>query len=208
MSFLSEQTLKFLTALSIIITIFISSKNYFLNKPHLKTTITHFGFVTNYVPNSNLKPYYGLIELNFENLSDKPIAISEILYTNDNQSDSTLFTKVLTKEQFANWQIATNDYNIKNFNNPKKQHPDIPTSPLLFVPIRIPPRDIANGVIFLQSIHDPNLKSIRTNFKGKSESYKTKGILTIKTTQGNFEQRIALNYFESWDNSQLKFVVE
>lgn len=202
MSFLSGKLLTFLTALGITITILTSLNNYFLNKPHLKTTTTHFGVVTNYVPISISKPYYGLIELNFENLSDKPITISEILYTNDNQSDSSLFTKVLTKEQFTNWQIATNDYNIKNFNNPKKQHPDIPTSPLLFIPIRIPPRDIANGVIFLQSIHDPNLNNIRTNFKVKSESYKTKGILTIKTTQGNFEQRITLNYFESWDNSQ------
>lgn len=83
-----------------------------MNKPRLKTTVTH-GVVTNYVPNSKLKPYYGLIELHFENLSDKPIAISEIIYTNDNQSDSTLYTKVLNKEQFRNWQIASNDYNIK-----------------------------------------------------------------------------------------------
>ncbi|MFR5877841.1 hypothetical protein [Phascolarctobacterium faecium] len=207
MSFSIKGIIKFLTILSIIITLLISIKNEYLNKPRLKTTVTH-GVVTNYVPNSKLKPYYGLIELHFENLSDKPIAISEIIYTNDNQSDSTLYTKVLNKEQFRNWQIASNDYNIKNFNNPDIQHPDIPTSPLLFTPISIPPRNVANGVIFLQSIHDPNLKNVITNFKAKSDAYKTKGTLTIKTTQGFFQKRITLNHFESWDNAQLKFEVE
>ena len=72
MSFSIKGIIKFLTILSIIITLLISIKNEYLNKPRLKTTVTH-GVVTNYVPNSKLKPYYGLIELHFENLSDKPM---------------------------------------------------------------------------------------------------------------------------------------
>ena len=50
MSFSIKGIIKFLTILSIIITLLISIKNEYLNKPRLKTTVTH-GVVTNYVLN-------------------------------------------------------------------------------------------------------------------------------------------------------------